>query len=276
MIDLYYWTTPNGHKITLFLEEASLPYRIVPINIGKGEQFQPDFLKIAPNNRIPAIVDTAPTGGGEPISVFESGAILLYLAEKTGRFLSADPRQRIDTLQWLFWQMGGLGPMAGQNHHFTQYAPEVVPYAIERYVKETARLYSVLDKRLAGLVRRPVPEEKAEDPAHGLSTVTEEVILRTTAMEGLARLLRRGVDTAEVLLDSIAATDYVAMRRAAWFALVDGGADGAVERARALLADRGEEWIADIKRIPVEEAPQAEVESKGRRPREDAPSPFDE
>lgn len=129
---------------------------------------------------------------------------------------------------------------------------------------------------LAGLVRRPVPEEKAEDPAHGLSTVTEEVILRTTAMEGLARLLRRGVDTAEVLLDSIAATDYVAMRRAAWFALVDGGADGVVERARALLADRGEEWIADIKRIPVEEAPQAEVESKGRRPREDAPSPFDE
>ena len=149
MIDLYYWTTPNGHKITLFLEEAGLPYTIRPINIGKGEQFQPDFLRIAPNNRIPAIVDTDPAGGGEPISVFESGAILLYLAEKSGRFLSADPRVRIDTLQWLFWQMGGLGPMAGQNHHFVQYAPESLPYAIERYVKETARLYAVLDKRLA-------------------------------------------------------------------------------------------------------------------------------
>ena len=149
MIDLYYWTTPNGHKITLFLEESGLPYRILPINIGKGEQFQPDFLRIAPNNRIPAIVDTDPAGGGEPISVFESGAILLYLAEKSGRFLSADPRVRIATLQWLFWQMGGLGPMAGQNHHFVQYAPESLPYAIERYVKETARLYAVLDKRLA-------------------------------------------------------------------------------------------------------------------------------
>ncbi|MDD2991683.1 MAG: glutathione binding-like protein [Zoogloea sp.] len=149
MIDLYYWTTPNGHKITLFLEESGLPYRILPINIGKGEQFHPDFLRIAPNNRIPAIVDTDPTGGGEPISVFESGAILLYLAEKSGRFLSADPRVRIDTLQWLFWQMGGLGPMAGQNHHFVQYAPENLPYAIERYVKETARLYAVLDRRLA-------------------------------------------------------------------------------------------------------------------------------
>ena len=149
MIDLYYWTTPNGHKITLFLEEAGLPYTIRPINIGKGDQFQPDFLRIAPNNRIPAIVDRSPSGGGEPISVFESGAILLYLAEKTGRFLSADVRTRIDALQWLFWQMGGLGPMAGQNHHFTQYAPEPVPYAIDRYVKETARLYAVLDRRLA-------------------------------------------------------------------------------------------------------------------------------
>lgn len=149
MIDLYYWTTPNGHKITLFLEESGLPYRILPINIGKGEQFQPDFLRIAPNNRIPAIVDTEPTDGGEPIPLFESGAILLYLAEKTGRFLSPDPRVRLDTLQWLFWQMGGLGPMAGQNHHFGVYAPETIPYAIDRYVKETGRLYAVLDKRLA-------------------------------------------------------------------------------------------------------------------------------
>lgn len=149
MIDLYYWTTPNGHKITLFLEESGLPYRILPINIGKGEQFQPDFLRIAPNNRIPAIVDTEPMDGGEPIPLFESGAILLYLAEKTGRFLSPDPRVRLDTLQWLFWQMGGLGPMAGQNHHFGVYAPETIPYAIDRYVKETGRLYAVLDKRLA-------------------------------------------------------------------------------------------------------------------------------
>lgn len=150
MIDLYYWTTPNGHKITMFLEEAGLPYRIVPIDIGKGEQFSPDFLKISPNNRIPAIVDHAPADGGEPLSVFESGAILLYLADKTGRFIAADLRGRNEALQWLFWQMGGLGPMAGQNHHFATYAPEPIPYAIERYVKETSRLYAVLDRRLAG------------------------------------------------------------------------------------------------------------------------------
>lgn len=149
MIDLYYWTTPNGHKITLFLEETGLPYRIHPINIGKDEQFQPHFLKIAPNNRIPAIVDHAPADGGEPLPLFESGAILLYLAEKTGRFIPQDLRGREETLQWLFWQMGGLGPMAGQNHHFNRFAPEKVPYAIQRYVKETARLYGVLDKRLA-------------------------------------------------------------------------------------------------------------------------------
>jgi len=149
MIDLYYWTTPNGHKITMFLEEAGMPYRIVPINIGKGEQFAPDFLKIAPNNRIPAIVDHEPADGGAPLPLFESGAILLYLADKTGRFIARDLRGRNETIQWLFWQMGGLGPMAGQNHHFTQYAPEKVPYAIERYVKETARLYAVLNKHLA-------------------------------------------------------------------------------------------------------------------------------
>jgi GST-like protein len=149
MIDLYYWTTPNGHKITIFLEEAELPYRIVPINIGKGDQFQPEFLKISPNNRIPAIVDHAPAGGGAPVSVFESGAILLYLAEKIGRFIPSDLRGRVEVLQWLFWQMGGLGPMAGQNHHFRMYAPERIPYATDRYVKETSRLYAVLDKRLA-------------------------------------------------------------------------------------------------------------------------------
>ena len=149
MIDLHYWTTPNGHKVTMFLEESGLPYRIVPVNIGKSEQFAPEFLRIAPNNRIPAIVDHAPAGGGEAISVFESGAILLYLADKTGRFISADLRGRNVALQWLFWQMGGLGPMAGQNHHFVQYAPEQLPYAISRYVKETARLYAVLNKHLA-------------------------------------------------------------------------------------------------------------------------------
>ena len=149
MIDLHYWTTPNGHKITLFLEEAGLPYRIVPINIGRGEQFAPEFLRIAPNNRIPAIVDNAPADGGAPLSIFESGAILLYLADKIRRFIPLDLRGRNVALQWVFWQMGGLGPMAGQNHHFSQYAPEQIPYAIERYVKETARLYAVLNKQLA-------------------------------------------------------------------------------------------------------------------------------
>jgi GST-like protein len=149
MIDLYYWTTPNGHKITMFLEEVELPYTIIPVNIGTGDQFKPDFLKIAPNNRIPAIVDRTPADGGEPISMFESGAILLYLAEKTGKLISTDIRDHVETLQWLFWQMGGLGPMAGQNHHFSQYAPEKIPYAIDRYVNETGRLYAVLNKRLS-------------------------------------------------------------------------------------------------------------------------------
>jgi GST-like protein len=133
----------------MFLEESHLPYEIKPVNIGAGEQFKPDFLKIAPNNRMPAIVDTAPNDGGAPVALFESGAILVYLAEKTGKFLSTDPRVRYDTLQWLFWQMGGLGPMAGQNHHFAVYAPEKIDYAIKRYVNETNRLYGVLNKRLA-------------------------------------------------------------------------------------------------------------------------------
>ena len=150
MIDLYYWGTPNGLKIKLFLEEAALPYRVVPVDIGKGEQFDPAFLRIAPNNRIPAIVDHEPVDGGPPLSLFESGAILLYLAEKIGRFIPTDIRGRAVTLQWLFWQVGGLGPMAGQNGHFNRYAPEKVPYAIERYVRETNRLYGVLDRQLAG------------------------------------------------------------------------------------------------------------------------------
>ncbi|WP_395666951.1 glutathione binding-like protein [Methylocella sp.] len=150
MIDFYYWPTPNGHKITLFLEESGLPYRLRPIDIGKGEQFEPEFLKISPNNRMPAIVDPEREGGGAPVPVFESGAILLYLAEKTKKFLGPDLRGRVETLEWLFWQVGGLGPMAGQNHHFSKYAPEPLPYAIERYRRETARLYGVLDRRLEG------------------------------------------------------------------------------------------------------------------------------
>lgn len=150
MIELHYWPTPNGHKITLFLEESGLPYIIKPVNIGKGEQFQPAFLAISPNNRMPAIVDIAPADGGEPISVFESGAILQYLAEKNGRFLPTDARGKYEVLEWLYWQVGGLGPMLGQNHHFNRYAPEKIPYAIDRYVNETRRLYGVLNKRLEG------------------------------------------------------------------------------------------------------------------------------
>ena len=149
MLDLYYWTTPNGHKITIFLEEAQIPYRIIPVNISKGEQFAPEFLRISPNNRIPAIVDHDPADGGATVSVFESGAILLYLAEKTGKFIPDTLRGRTEVLEWLFWQMAGLGPMAGQNHHFGHYAPEKIPYAIGRYVKETNRLYGVLNKRLS-------------------------------------------------------------------------------------------------------------------------------
>ncbi len=149
MIDLHYWPTPNGHKITIMLEETGLPYAVKPVNINKGDQFDPAFLAIAPNNRIPAIVDHAPADGGVPLTLFESGAILAYLAEKTGRFIPIDPRGRWECLQWLFWQMAGLGPMAGQTHHFRVYALEKIPYAIDRYVRETGRLYGVLNKRLA-------------------------------------------------------------------------------------------------------------------------------
>jgi GST-like protein len=149
MIDLYYWTTPNGHKLTIFLEETALPYTVKPVNISAGEQFNPAFLKISPNNRIPAIVDHAPRDGGPPLSMFESGAILLYLADKIGQLVPAAFRARLDCIQWLFWQMGNLGPMVGQNHHFRLYAPEKLPYAMTRYLKETGRLYAVLNKRLA-------------------------------------------------------------------------------------------------------------------------------
>ena len=149
MLDLYYWTTPNGHKVTMFLEETGLAYTLKAVNISQGEQFAPEFLAIAPNNRIPAIVDHAPAMGGAPLPLFESGAILLYLADKTGKFIPADPRGRWHCIQWLFWQMAGLGPMAGQNHHFGSYAVEKIPYAIDRYVNETNRLYGVLNKRLS-------------------------------------------------------------------------------------------------------------------------------
>ncbi|CAA9417178.1 MAG: Glutathione S-transferase [uncultured Rubrobacteraceae bacterium] len=147
-IDLYYWPTPNGWKVTIFLEEAGLPYEVTPVDITAGDQFEPEFLKISPNNKMPAIVD--PDGpDGAPISLFESGAILIYLAEKVGRFYPSSPRERYEALQWLMFQMGSVGPMLGQTHHFRRYAPEEIPYAIDRYTNETARLYRVMDKHLA-------------------------------------------------------------------------------------------------------------------------------
>jgi GST-like protein len=149
MIDLHYWPTPNGHKKTMFLEETAVEYRILPENIGRGDQFKPEFLKLSPNNRMPAILDHAPVGGGTPIPIFESGAILMYLAQKLRRFRPDDVRGQVEVMQWLFWQVGGLGPMAGQNHHFVGYAGTAIPYAVERYVNETNRLYAVMNKRLA-------------------------------------------------------------------------------------------------------------------------------
>jgi GST-like protein len=150
MIELYYWPTPNGWKVSIALEELGLEYEVKTVNIGRGEQFKPEFLAISPNNRMPAIIDRDPAMGGEPISVFESGAILLYIAEKEGRLLPADTRGRFDVIQWVMWQMGGLGPMLGQNHHFRGYAPEQIPYAIDRYTNEAHRLYGVLNERLEG------------------------------------------------------------------------------------------------------------------------------
>jgi GST-like protein len=149
MIDLYFWQTPNGRKISIMLEELEQPYKVIPINIGRGDQFKPEFLAVSPNNRIPAIVDHAPSDGGPPISVFESGAILLYLADKTGRLIPRDVRGRTEVLEWLMWQMGGIGPMFGQANHFANYAPEKLPYAIDRYVNESKRLLRILNTRLA-------------------------------------------------------------------------------------------------------------------------------
>lgn len=148
MIDLFFWPTPNGFKVTVMLEDLGVPYRVHAINIAKGDQFRPDFLAIAPNNRMPAIIDSEPADSGAPVSVFESGAILMYLAEKHGRFLPTEPRARLATLEWLFWQMGGLGPMAGQAHHFRHFAPETIPYGVDRYTQEVARLYGVMNRRL--------------------------------------------------------------------------------------------------------------------------------
>lgn len=150
MIDLHYWPTPNGHKISIALEEMGLPYRVLPVNIGRGEQFKPEFLAISPNNRMPAIVDDDPPGGGTPVSVFESGAILLYLADKTRSFIPDDLRGRTAVHEWLMWQMGGLGPMMGQANHFVHYAPERIAYGMERYTKETERLFGVMERRLDG------------------------------------------------------------------------------------------------------------------------------
>ncbi len=149
MIDLYFWPTPNGLKLKLFLEEAALPYRAIAVDLGKGEQHRPEFLKVSPNNKIPALVDHNPSDGGAPLSLFESGAMLLYLADKSGKFIPSDVRGRAEVLQWLFWQVGGLGPMAGQNGHFRVYAPTEIAYAIERYSKEVNRLYGVMNQRLA-------------------------------------------------------------------------------------------------------------------------------
>jgi GST-like protein len=149
MIDLHYWPTPNGWKVAIMLEETGLPYRLVPVNIGRGEQFRPEFLAISPNNRMPAIVDHEPRGGGAPLAIFESGAILLYLGDKTGQFLPQDIRGRSEVTQWVMWQVGGLGPMAGQAHHFRGYAPEKIAYAIDRYTNEVNRLYGVMNRRLA-------------------------------------------------------------------------------------------------------------------------------
>lgn len=148
MIDVYFWTTPNGYKVTIMLSEIGLPYRVVPIDITAGEQFGAEFLKISPNNKIPAIVDHDGPDG-KPLPIFESGAILLYLAEKTGKLLPSEPRARSEAIQWLMFQMGGVGPMLGQAHHFRRYAPEQIPYAVERYTNEATRLYSVIDRRLA-------------------------------------------------------------------------------------------------------------------------------
>ena len=187
MIDLHYWPTPNGWKISIMLEECGLPYKLVPVNIGAGDQFKPEFLKISPNNRMPAIVDHEPPGGGAPVSVFESGAILQYLAEKAGKFLPKELHARYDVLQWLYWQMGGLGPMAGQAGHFNVYAPQFAPaeqlvYGQKRYSNEVNRLYGVFDRRHGDLALGGELQEFRPD-ARGLSE-SQEVVRRDRQATG--------------------------------------------------------------------------------------------
>jgi GST-like protein len=215
MIDLYYWTTPNGHKITIFLEETGLPYKVVPVNIGKGEQFTPQFLAISPNNRIPAIVDHAPADGGTPLPMFESGAILLYLADKVQQFIPRAARERLQCIEWLFWQMGNLGPMNGQNHHFSHYAPEKIAYAIDRYVRESSRLYAVLDRRLANreyiageysiadMACYPWinPERQSQDIARFPHLARWRAAIGARAAVQRAYALARGINTAPAIGD---------------------------------------------------------------------------
>ena len=185
MIDLYYAPTPNGWKISIMLEELGVPYTIVPVNIRAGDQFKPDFLAISPNNRIPAIVDHAPADGGEPFSVFETGAILIYLADKTGRFLPNDMRGRSRVVQWVMWQMSGLGPMLGQHGHFALYAQEKIPYAIERYRDEAARLYRVLDTQLGKTGAYVAGVKKI--PADKLAAKKSEITHVSSAFKFLAK-----------------------------------------------------------------------------------------
>ncbi len=207
MIDVWSWPTPNGHKVHIMLEEVGLPYKVVPVNIGAGDQFKPEFLAITPNHRIPAIVD--PDGpGGKPLELFESGAILIYLAEKTGKLMPADPRERLMALQWLMFQMGGVGPMFGQYNHFANYAPEKLPYAIERYTNEVKRLHRVLEKRLGDSTYLAGPEYSIADIA---------------TFPWIRNADRRGIDLAE----------YPAVKR--WHDAI--AARPAVERGVAVLAD---------------------------------------
>lgn len=210
MITLYSWPTPNGHKIHIMLEECALPYQAVPINIGAGEQFASEFLALSPNNKIPAITD--PDGpDGEPISLFESGAILLYLAGKTGRFMPTDVRGKYTTLQWLMFQMGGVGPMLGQNHHFRQYAPQPLPYAIERYTNEARRLYGVIDKQLT---------------QHAYLAGSEYTIADMATFPWLRNWKNQGIELG----------DYPALKR--WFELI----------AQRPTVQRGLQVLADLRR----------------------------
>jgi GST-like protein len=229
MIDLYTWPTPNGHKVHIMLEEVGLAYNVHPIDIGAGAQFDPEFLKISPNNKMPAIIDQEGPDG-EPISLFESGAILIYLAEKTGRFLPQEPRARYSVLQWLMFQMGGIGPMLGQAHHFRAYAPEPIPYAVERYTNEANRLYGVMDRRLAESAYLAGPDYSIADVA---------------TFPWLRSAERQGVEM----------SDYPAVKK--WF-------DAIAERPAVM---RGVEVLADRRRSgPISARRHARGRGAGRPP----------